>query len=240
LLVDGTRDYAIFMRDPAGQVLTWNAGAQRFKGDRAEELVGSHFSRFYPPDALARGLPGHELELAQRGGSFEDEGWRVRKDGSLFRANVVITAMRGPQGDLLGCSKLTRHLTPGRRFEPIELAGEERELILDAKRTDDGPARDPRQGRIPGDAVARTPHAAQRDPRVDADPAAGRVGRRRGSATGRRGHGPECPRPGPIDRRRRQPPAADRLEPVDERHQVHALEAAASRCPCSASTRTSN
>ncbi len=79
--MDCVRDYAIFMLDPAGQVLTWNAGAERFKGYLAAEIVGSHFSRFYPPEALARRLPEHELEMTQRTGSFEDEGWRVRKDG---------------------------------------------------------------------------------------------------------------------------------------------------------------
>src|ERR1700735_1041585 len=81
LLVESIRDYAIFMLDPAGHVLTWNAGAQRFKGYRADEIIGSHFSRFYPPEALARGLPAHELQMAREVGSFEDEGWRVRKDG---------------------------------------------------------------------------------------------------------------------------------------------------------------
>src|ERR1700757_1025415 len=94
LLVDSVRDYAIFMLDPKGHVLTWNAGAERFKGYRAEEIIGSHFSRFYPPEALARGLPDEELSIASETGSFEDEGWRVRKDGTLFWANVVITAMR--------------------------------------------------------------------------------------------------------------------------------------------------
>src|SRR6202046_3606578 len=90
LLVESVRDYAIFMLDPQGIVLTWNAGAERFKGYRAEEIIGQHFSRFYPPDALARRLPEHELEVAGKRGVFEDEGWRVRRDGSLFWANVVI------------------------------------------------------------------------------------------------------------------------------------------------------
>src|SRR5579862_1601099 len=94
LLVESVRDYAIFMLDPDGIVLTWNTGAERFKGYRAREIIGQHFSRFYPPEALERGLPAHELEVAKAEGVFEDEGWRVRKDGSLFWANVVITAMR--------------------------------------------------------------------------------------------------------------------------------------------------
>src|SRR3984957_15662015 len=102
LLVESVRDYAIFMLDPDGHVLTWNAGAQRFKGYRADEIIGQHFSRFYPPEALATGLPDYELKVASKAGVFEDEGWRVRKDGSLFWANVVITAMRNPQGELIG------------------------------------------------------------------------------------------------------------------------------------------
>src|ERR1700726_2804551 len=102
LLVESVRDHAIFMLDPDGHVLTWNAGAERFKGYRAPEIIGQHFSRFYPPEALARGLPEHELEVAKDTGAFEDEGWRVRKDGSLFWANVVITAVRNADGQLLG------------------------------------------------------------------------------------------------------------------------------------------
>lgn len=86
LLVESVRDYAIFMLDTEGRVATWNLGAERFKGYKAHEIIGSHFSRFYPPEALKRGLPAHELEMAQRDGAFEDEGWRVRKDGTLFWA----------------------------------------------------------------------------------------------------------------------------------------------------------
>jgi len=130
LLVDSVRDYAIFMLDPNGHVLTWNAGAERFKGYKAAEIVGSHFSRFYPPEALARGLPDHELEVAQRVGSFEDEGWRVRKDGSLFWANVVITAMRGATGTLIGYSKVTRDLTQRRSHEEALRQSEERFRLL--------------------------------------------------------------------------------------------------------------
>src|SRR5579859_5816344 len=102
LLVESVRDYAIFMLNPEGIVLTWNAGAQRFKGYRADEIIGQHFSRFYPPEALQRGLPHHELRVARETGVFEDEDWRVRKEGSLFWANVVITAVRDAQGELLG------------------------------------------------------------------------------------------------------------------------------------------
>ncbi len=130
LLVESVRDYAIFMLDPSGHVLTWNAGAERFKGYRADEIVGSHFSRFYPPEALARGLPAHELEVAARVGSFEDEGWRVRKDGSLFWANVVITAMRDTDGTLIGYSKVTRDLTQRRNHEEQLRLSEERFRLL--------------------------------------------------------------------------------------------------------------
>src|ERR1700729_4200447 len=84
LLVESVRGYAIIMLDRDGIVLTWNAGAERFKGYRANEIIGQHFSRFFPPEALERGLPAHELEVAKATGVFEDEGWRVRKDGSLF------------------------------------------------------------------------------------------------------------------------------------------------------------
>jgi PAS domain S-box-containing protein len=130
LLVESVRDYAIFMLDPGGHVLTWNAGAERFKGYRADEIIGSHFSRFYPADALARGLPAHELEVAGREGSFEDEGWRVRKDGSMFWANVVITAMRDERGDLVGYAKVTRDLTQRRNHEEQLRQSEERFRLL--------------------------------------------------------------------------------------------------------------
>ena len=130
LLVEGVLDYAIFMLDPDGYVLTWNAGAERFKGYRAEEIVGCHFSRFYPPEALARDLPAHELEMAARVGSFEDEGWRVRKDGSLFWANVVITAMRDKTGALIGYSKVTRDLTQRRNHEEQLRQSEERFRLM--------------------------------------------------------------------------------------------------------------
>ncbi len=130
LLVEGVLDYAIFMLDPDGYVLTWNAGAERFKGYRADEIVGSHFSRFYPPEALERGLPAHELEVAERLGSYEDEGWRVRKDGSLFWANAVVTAMRDERGTLIGFSKVTRDLTQRRGHEEQLRQSEERFRLL--------------------------------------------------------------------------------------------------------------
>src|SRR6201996_3656378 len=130
LLVESVRDYAIFMLDPDGHILTWNSGAERFKGYRAEEIIGQHFSRFYPPEALARRLPDHELEVAADVGSFEDEGWRVRKDGTLFWANVVITSVRNAQGELLGFAKVTRDLTQRRLHEEEVRRGEERFRLL--------------------------------------------------------------------------------------------------------------
>src|SRR5690242_9679942 len=111
LLVATVRDYAIFMLDPLGHVATWNLGAERIKGYAASEIVGRHFSVFYPPEEVARGKPAWELAEAERDGRFEDEGWRVRKDGSLFWANVVITAVHDATGALCGFGKVTRDLT---------------------------------------------------------------------------------------------------------------------------------
>ena len=130
LLVESVREYAIFMLDPGGHVLTWNAGAERFKGYRAHDIIGQHFSRFYPQEALDRGLPAQELRIASETGVFEDEGWRVRKDGTLFWANVVITAMRDAQGDLVGFSKITRDLTQRRAHEEDLRRSEERFRLL--------------------------------------------------------------------------------------------------------------
>lgn len=117
MLVHATTDYAIFMLDPSGIVITWNQGAERLKGYSADEIIGQHFSRFYPQEAIDRGWPGHELEVAGRDGRFEDEGWRVRTDGTLFWANVVITALRDEHGELRGFSKITRDLTERKQAE---------------------------------------------------------------------------------------------------------------------------
>src|SRR5438105_9752970 len=116
-LVAEVRDYAIFLLDPTGIVLTWNAGAERMKGYRAEEIIGQHFSRFYPSESVAAGWAAHELSVAANSGRFEDEGWRVRKDGSRFWANVVITALRDPAGGIRGYLKITRDLTDRRKAE---------------------------------------------------------------------------------------------------------------------------
>jgi PAS domain S-box-containing protein len=112
LMVESVQDYAIFMLDPGGHVASWNRGAERIKGYTEEEILGKHFSIFYPPEDQATRFPDHELEVAAREGRFEDEGWRVKKDGSQFWANVVITALYDPvDGHLVGFGKVTRDLT---------------------------------------------------------------------------------------------------------------------------------
>ncbi len=114
LMVQSVRDYAIFMLDPTGHITTWNAGAQRIKGYTSDEIIGKHFSIFYPAEDLESGKPARELEIATRTGVYEEEGWRLRKDGSRFWANVVITALFKPDGSLAGFAKVTRDLTERR------------------------------------------------------------------------------------------------------------------------------
>ena len=133
LLVESITDYAIFVLDPQGRVASWNAGAERLKGYRRDEIIGRHFSVFYPPDAINRNWPATVLAHAEREGRFEDEGWRVRQDGSLFWANVVITALRDPNGRLVGFGKVSRDLTARRRVEQELRESEERfRLIIDS------------------------------------------------------------------------------------------------------------
>ncbi len=111
LMVASVKDYAIIMLDPDGHVVSWNAGAERIKGWSENEIIGQSFEKFYPPEDIAAGKTKYELEVAQREGRFEDYGWRVRKDGSKYWANVVITALRGEAGELRGYSKVTRDIT---------------------------------------------------------------------------------------------------------------------------------
>ncbi|MEI6002448.1 PAS domain S-box protein [Paraburkholderia bengalensis] len=122
LLVEAVQDYAIFMLDPAGQVTSWNPGAQRAKGYSPDEIVGKHFSVFYTAEDLAAGKPERLLADAGTHGRAEDEGWRVRKDGSRFWANVVITAVHDESGKLLGFAKITRDMSERRRLEELERA----------------------------------------------------------------------------------------------------------------------
>jgi len=117
LMIDNVSGYAIFMLDPQGRVASWNAGAQRIKGYAAEEIIGQHFSRFYDRDDLDAGKPARELEIAQREGRYQEEGWRLRRDGSRFWASVLITAVRDETGRLIGYSKVTRDLTERNRVE---------------------------------------------------------------------------------------------------------------------------
>jgi PAS domain S-box-containing protein len=117
LIVSSVKDYAIFMLDPAGQVISWNDGAERIKGYKKEEIIGRHMSVFYTPAEIKRGEPHYNLLQAREFGRFEQEGERVRKDGSLFWANVVFTALRDPNGKMLGFAKVTRDITERRRSE---------------------------------------------------------------------------------------------------------------------------
>ncbi len=119
LLVGTVRDYAIYMLDPTGYVMSWNRGAEQIKGYTAEEIIGNHFSCFYPPEAVAAGTPERALAAAAEHGRFEEENWRLRKDGSRFWADVVITAVRGDQGRLLGFAKVTRDLTERQRTDEL-------------------------------------------------------------------------------------------------------------------------
>ena len=133
LLVEGVQDYAIFMLDVNGMVATWNRGAERIKGYRGDEIIGQHFRKFYPQDAVESGWPDHELKVAAAEGRFVDEGWRVRKDGSKFWAHVTITALRD-EDRLRGFAKLTRDLTERKRTEALETSSAERETMLEAER----------------------------------------------------------------------------------------------------------
>jgi PAS domain S-box-containing protein len=117
LLVESVKDYAIFVLDPDGRILTWNDGARAIKGYSKEEIVGQHFSKFYLPEAVESGWPARELALAEKEGRFSDEGWRVKKDGSIFWASVIITPLRNADGQLCGFAKVTQDLSERKKAE---------------------------------------------------------------------------------------------------------------------------
>ena len=129
LLVNSVRDYAILMLDPSGQVASWNQGAERIKGYNANEIVGRHFSCFYPPEDVQNGKPEHELQRAIAEGRYEEEGWRIRKGGSRFWADVVITALKDGTGKLRGFSKITRDASERKKAQ-LQIAQQNRELAL--------------------------------------------------------------------------------------------------------------
>ena len=131
-MVESVRDYAIFVLDPSGYIATWNEGAQRLKGYTADEIIGQHFSVFYPQEAIAIGHPQRELEIATKEGRFEEEGWRIRKDGTAFWANVVITAVRDEKGELIGFAKITRDLTERRNADMRAIADARRVAIAES------------------------------------------------------------------------------------------------------------
>jgi PAS domain S-box-containing protein len=125
LFVSEVKDYAIFMLDPSGVVTTWNEGAERIKGYTAEEIIGKNFSEFYTPEAVEKGLPLQELNIAKVTGRYQEEGWRVRKGGSRFWADVVITALRDKAGQFRGFGKVTRDVTERKLVEEALRLSEE-------------------------------------------------------------------------------------------------------------------
>ncbi len=127
MFIDAVRDYAIFMLDPGGHVSSWNTGAERIKGYKASEIIGQHFSRFYPEEDIRSKKPEWELEVAIEQGRFEDEGWRIRKDGSRFWANVIITPVKNHEGTLIGFTKVTRDFTQ-KMYAQEELENSRRKL----------------------------------------------------------------------------------------------------------------
>src|SRR5690606_38169238 len=130
LLVEAVTDYAVYMLDASGRIVSWNPGAQRFKGYTTAEILGQHFSRVYPAPDIAAGIPQRALDTAAREGRFETEGWRVRKDGTSFWAHVVIDPIRDSSGTLIGFAKITRDLTERRQAEQALHRSEEQFRLL--------------------------------------------------------------------------------------------------------------
>jgi PAS domain S-box-containing protein len=131
LLLQGVTDYAIYMLDPAGRIVSWNTGGERIKGYTDAEVIGQHFSRFYPVEDVERGVPAESLAIAAREGRYETEGWRVRKDGSRFRANIVIDAIFH-DGELLGFAKITKDITD--RYQAAEHLREAERALAQAQK----------------------------------------------------------------------------------------------------------
>jgi PAS domain S-box-containing protein len=130
LMIDSITDYAIFFLDPSGIVLSWNIGAERLKGYKPEEVIGRHFSIFYPPELLEKNWPQHELAVATKTGKYQEEGWRLRKDGTRLWSSIVITRLNGPSGQLRGFSKITRDLSERQRQDDMLRASEERFRLM--------------------------------------------------------------------------------------------------------------
>ncbi|QJE98737.1 PAS domain-containing hybrid sensor histidine kinase/response regulator [Luteolibacter luteus] len=160
LLIESVADYAIFMLDPEGNVMSWNTGAHRIKGYEPEEIIGQHFSRFYPEEARLEGVPAILLERALTEGRAEDEGWRVRKDGTRFWGNVIITAVHDAAGIHRGFVKITRDLTDRRNREQIELASKRKDTFLATLAHE---LRNPLAPILPGvDVLLKAPHQTGR------------------------------------------------------------------------------
>ena len=135
LLVEAVTDYALYLLDLDGTIISWNSGARRIKGYTADEIIGKNFSMFFTPEDRAAGKPARALRTAQSVGRFEDEAWRVRKDGSRFWASAVLDAVRAPDGGVIGFAKITRDLSE-RRAAQEALEQSERQFRLLVERRD--------------------------------------------------------------------------------------------------------